>query len=94
MRAHPELIRGPASPDTTLMQEAPGWVAKGGAEGLLCATRDDGLAVALKVVDGSWRPQRVALAAFLERLGIQTGGLAEHAVTNSRGESVGELRVA
>jgi L-asparaginase II len=94
MRAHPTLVRGPASPDTTLMQEVPGWVAKGGAEGLLCATREDGLAVALKVVDGSWRPQRVALAAFLARLGIETGALANDDVTNSRGEVVGELRIA
>src|SRR5688500_15622023 len=37
MRAHPELIRGRGALDTTLMQELPGWTAKGGAEGLLCA---------------------------------------------------------
>ena len=34
MRAHPELIRGPGAPDTVLMRALPGWVAKGGAEGL------------------------------------------------------------
>ena len=93
MRAHPELVRGPGSPDTTLMETLQGWVAKGGAEGLLCATREDGLGVALKVEDGSWRPQRPALAAFLGRLGIETGALGLVPVTSSRGEVVGELVV-
>ena len=93
MRAHPELVRGPGSPDTTLMESLPGWVAKGGAEGLLCATRGDGLGVARKVEDGSWRPQRPALAAFLDRLGIETGELGVVPVTSSRGEVVGELVV-
>ena len=37
MRAYPELIRGPGALDTNLMQALPGWTAKGGAEGLLCA---------------------------------------------------------
>ena len=92
MRAHPELIRGPAAADTLLMQTRPGWVAKGGAEGLLCAVSDDGVGVALKVEDGSQRAVRSALAAFLARLGIDTGELGRVAVENSRGEIVGELR--
>src|SRR5207302_6187192 len=36
MRAHPQLIGGEDSLDTKLMRSAPGWLAKGGAEGLLC----------------------------------------------------------
>jgi L-asparaginase II len=91
MRAHPELIRGPGEPDTMLMQQAPGWVAKGGAEGLLCAVREDGLGVALKCADGSNRPLRPALAAFLRRLGVETGELGKVTVTNSRGEIVGTV---
>ena len=93
MRAHPELIRGPAAADTLLMQTRPGRVAKGGAEGLLCAVSDDGIGVALKVEDGSQRAVRSALAAFLARLGIDTGELGPVAVENSRGEIVGELRI-
>jgi L-asparaginase II len=92
MRSQPELIRGPGSPDTVLMQTQPGWIAKGGAEGLLCAASPDGLAVALKVEDGAWRAVRSALAAFLARLGYDPGELADVAVRNSRGETVGELR--
>ncbi len=92
MRAHPDLIRGPGAADTVLMQVLSGWVAKGGAEGLLCATRDDGLGVALKTADGSTRPLQAALAAFLERLGIESGDIGDVEVTNSRGEVVGEVR--
>ncbi|MDQ3086332.1 MAG: asparaginase [Actinomycetota bacterium] len=92
MRAHPELIRGPLAADTMLMQTQPGWVAKGGAEGLLCAVSTDGLGVALKVEDGGQRAVRSALAAFLTRLGVDTGELGAVPIESSRGEIVGELR--
>jgi len=91
MRAHPDLIGGDDSPDRDLMGLADGWVAKYGAEGLVCAARN-GLGVALKAEDGSWRPLRSTLAAFLERLGLDAGGLASVPVENSRGEVVGEVR--
>jgi L-asparaginase II len=90
MRARPELISGPGGADTELMWLGGGWVAKGGAEGLLCAERD-GLGVALKVEDGATRAMRSALAVFLARLGFETGELGHVPVTNSRGEAVGEL---
>lgn len=92
MSAHPELIRGPLAADTMLMQTQPGWVAKGGAEGLLCAASADGVGVALKVEDGSQRAVRSALAAFLAQLGIDTRELGAVSIENSRGEIVGELR--
>src|SRR5581483_3643829 len=41
MRARPELVGGPDGADFHLMQLAPGWYAKGGAEGLLCAGNGD-----------------------------------------------------
>jgi L-asparaginase II len=93
MRAYPELIAGPGAADTELMRLEQGWVAKGGAEGLLCAVSHEGLGVALKVEDGSTRAVRSGLAAFLARLGYDTGGLGVVPVANSRGEVVGELRV-
>src|SRR6476661_400005 len=34
MRAYPDLIRGPRAADSRLMRTLPGWIAKGGAEGL------------------------------------------------------------
>ncbi len=92
MRELPELIRGPRAADTMLMQTLPGWIAKGGAEGLLCAASPDGLGVALKVEDGNTRAVRSGLAEFLGRLGVDTGDLGVVQLENSRGERVGELR--
>ena len=91
MRAYPQLIRGPGAPDTTLMRALPGWIAKGGAEGLMCAAAPDGTGLALKVVDGSARAIGPALAAFLAELGHPLEQLAVERVSNSRGEPVGEI---
>jgi L-asparaginase II len=65
MRAHPDLVGGPRGADLHLMQAAPGWFAKGGAEGLLCAGGPGGIGIAVKCEDGSSRPLEPALAAFL-----------------------------
>jgi len=92
MRARPELVRGYGAPDTELMRLGEGWIAKGGAEGLLCAARD-GVGMALKVEDGAQRPLGPALAAFLGELGLEAGDLATAPVVNSRDEVVGEVRV-
>ena len=92
MRAYPELIAGPGAADTELMRLGQGWVAKGGAEGLLCAVSRDGLGVALKVEDGSARAIRSGLAAFLARLALETADLGVVRVENSLAEVVGELR--
>jgi L-asparaginase II len=96
MRAHPELVGGPDSVDFQLMRTAPGWFAKGGAEGLLCAagpTQTGTTGIALKAEDGASRPLGPALAAFLAPLGIALPDLETHPVTNSRGERVGGLSV-
>jgi L-asparaginase II len=90
MRAHPDLIRGPGAPDTELMRTHDGWAAKGGAEGLLCASGPDGIGLALKVEDGGNRAVGSALAAFTARLGVALPQLAVASVENSRGERVGE----
>ena len=93
MRAYPELIRGPGAADTELMRLGHGWVAKGGAEGLLCAVSGDGVGIALKVEDGATRAVRSGVAAVLARLGRETGDLGVVPLENSRGEVVGEFRV-
>jgi L-asparaginase II len=90
MRAHPDLIRGPQATDTRLMKALPGWIAKGGAEGLLCAA-GDGIGIALKSEDGSGRALGPAVHEFLKRLDRDMGDLAELPVENSRGERVGEI---
>ena len=94
MRARPDLIGGPDGVDFLLMRDAPGWLAKGGAEGLLCAAGPDGLGVAIKSEDGASRPHAPALAAFLARLGVAVESLAEVPLLNSRGEHVGAIAVS
>jgi L-asparaginase II len=93
MRAHPDLVGGPDGVDFELMRAAQGWIAKGGAEGLLCAA-GNGTGIALKAEDGGSRALAPALAAFLAPLGIELPHLAVVAVANSRGDRVAELRVA
>jgi L-asparaginase II len=92
MQAHPELIGGAGQADTELMRALPGWIAKGGAEGLMCAAGPDGLGVALKVEDGSNRAIRPALHAFVGRLGLELpDGFARVPVRNAHGEDVGVM---
>lgn len=94
MRAHPELVRGPGAADTELMRALPGWVAKGGAEALLCAASPDGLGLAVKVEDGGQRAVGPAVAAFLRHVGVDAGALGTAPLENSRGEVVGVIRPA
>ena len=91
MRAYPELIRGQGALDTTLMQRKPGWTAKGGAEGLLCASSPDGLGLALKSEDGQQRALGPALGAFLDMIGVDGSAFGPVPVTNSRDEVVGTV---
>ena len=88
MRARPDLVGGRDADDTDLMRTLPGWIAKRGAEGLFCAAGPDGLGLALKVEDGSSRALRPALGRLL---GV--AAFEDVPVTNSRGETVGALRI-
>jgi L-asparaginase II len=91
VRARPDLVGGPDGADYLLMRDAPGWLAKGGAEGLLCAAGPNGTGVALKTEDGAGRAHASVLAAFLGRLGVDLPELARQPVLNTRGEQVGEV---
>jgi L-asparaginase II len=92
MRAYPDLIRGPLAADTRLMRALPGWIAKGGAEGLLCAS-GNGVGVALKSEDGNGRALGPAAAQLFSQLGLDLGELAVIPLENSRKERVGEIRI-
>jgi L-asparaginase II len=94
MRARPDLVGGPDGADFFLMRDAAGWLAKGGAEGLLCAAGPEGIGLALKAEDGTSRAHAPALAAFLGRLGVDLPALVERPVLNTRGERVGEVVTA
>jgi L-asparaginase II len=92
MREHPDLIRGPRAADTRLMRALPGWIAKGGAEGLLCAA-GHGVGVALKCEDGNSRALGPAAAAFFPRLELDLDELSVLPLENSRKERIGEIRI-
>src|SRR5437762_7918843 len=97
MLRHPELIAGEGRPCTEMMRAHPGRViTKVGAEGVYCALlTQQGLGVALKVVDGHAIASALAMAAALEPLGLRPrpASLAARPNVNNRRETVGELRV-
>ncbi len=89
MKAHPELIGASSGAvDTDLMRRG-GWIAKIGAEGLLCAVSDDGLGIALKCEDGAGRALRAALGVVLE---IEE--FLRTPLLNSLGEVIGAIEPA
>jgi len=97
MLRHPELLAGDGRPCTEMMRAHPGRViVKVGAEGVYCAVLPrDGLGVAIKVADGHAVASALAMAAVLEQLGLRPRpvSLAARPMVNTRGETVGELRV-
>jgi L-asparaginase II len=53
---YPELVAGEGRLTTRMMRAVPGLFMKEGAEGVqVCALRD-GRVIAIKIIDGSWRP--------------------------------------
>jgi L-asparaginase II len=92
MRAHPELVGGKGATDTELMRAHPGVAAKGGAEGLICAS-GRGIGLALKVADGNPRAQRPALAAFAQQLGVALPEFEQVPVSNRHGDSAAIVSV-
>jgi L-asparaginase II len=96
MQSRPDLVGGRGALDTALMQSLPGWTAKRGAEGLLCALSPEGIGLALKVEDGNPRALPPALARLLSLLGVELGEELEGATAllDARGERVGEVAVA
>jgi L-asparaginase II len=96
MIAHPDLVAGKGRPCTELMQANAGkLITKVGAEGVYAAALvDQQLGVALKVEDGHSVASALAIAAVLAELGLAVPSpLRRRPIKNSRGESVGELRV-
>jgi L-asparaginase II len=97
MVVHPELIAGEGRPCTEMMRAHPGRVvAKVGAEGVYSAFLiREALGVTLKVEDGHSLASALAISAVLADLGLkpQPAGLLTKTITNSRGETVGEMRI-
>jgi len=92
MRAHPVLVGGEGATDTVFMQARPGIVAKGGAEGLLCAS-GNGMGLALKVADGNARALRPAMAALSTQLGMPFPEFEQVLVANRHGDSASTVSI-
>lgn len=102
MAAHPELVAGEGRACTELMRAMGGRVAiKTGAEAVFAAILpEQGLGIALKIVDGTTRASEAAICALLVRAGVLE---AEHPATrrrlntvqrNWRGIETGVIRTA
>jgi L-asparaginase II len=71
MRAEPYMVAGRNRPDTAVIRETSSVIAKGGAEGLMCAAvLDQGWGVAVKVRDGAFRATGPALIQVLRSAGL------------------------
>lgn len=98
MRAEPYMVAGRNRPDTAVMLETSGVVAKGGAEGLMCAALlDRGLGLAVKTRDGAGRAGGPALIHALRSMDVLDGDAFSRLDTFARppvmggGEPVGEI---
>lgn len=80
MQQHPDLVAGPQSIDTVLMQKLPQLASKRGADGYygmaLRGTRWGSIGVALKVESGSNEAREPMVIRLLEELGILTSEVA------------------
>jgi L-asparaginase II len=68
---YPELVAGDGRLTTRMMQAVPGLFMKEGAEGVqVCALRD-GRVIAIKIIDGSWRPVAPIIMEIFKRWGVE-----------------------
>lgn len=70
MRSYPQWVGGTRRAVTALMRGVPGLIAKDGAEAVYAAALPTGLAVAVKVADGSDRAAPVVVAQALRQAGV------------------------
>jgi L-asparaginase II len=103
MQTRPFLIGGTDRFDSALIEATEGRViAKIGAEGVhTVAIVDEGIGFAVKVEDGAPRAQFPAVLSVLQHFGILPGDLPprlaefmQRQLRNSRGEVIGEVRLA
>jgi L-asparaginase II len=68
---YPELVAGDERLTTRMMQAVPGLFMKEGAEGVQVCALGDGRVIAIKIIDGSWRPVAPIIMEIFKRWGVE-----------------------
>ena len=68
---YPELVAGDGRLTTRMMQAVPGLFMKEGAEGVQVCALSDGRVIAIKIIDGSWRPVAPIIMEIFKRWGVE-----------------------
>ena len=66
---YPELVAGDGRLTTRMMKAVPGLFMKEGAEGVQVCALSDGRVIAIKIIDGSWRPVAPIIMEIFKRWG-------------------------
>lgn len=93
MRAHPWFVGGTGRPDSALMADVSGVIAKEVAESVFAVGLPDGRGVAVKIADGA-RAAGVVAASVLAGLGLPSGAVERLGDVRvlGHGERVGAVR--
>ena len=67
---YPELVAGEGRLTTRMMRSVPGLFMKEGAEGIQVCALSDGRVIAIKIIDGSWRPVAPIIMEVFKRWGV------------------------
>jgi len=67
---YPELVAGEGRLTTRMMRAVPGLFMKEGAEGIEVCALSDGRVIAIKIIDGSWRPVAPIIMEVFKRWGV------------------------
>ena len=67
---YPEIVAGAGRLTTRMMKGVPGLFMKEGAEGIEVCALPDGRVIAIKIIDGSWRPVAPIIMEIFKRWGI------------------------
>jgi L-asparaginase II len=68
---YPELVAGEARLTTRMMKAVPGLFMKEGAEGVQVCALPDGRVIAIKIIDGSWRPVAPIIMEIFKRWNVE-----------------------
>ena len=70
-KTYPELVAGDGRLTTRMMKAVPGLFMKEGAEGVQVCALSDGRVIAIKIIDGSWRPVAPIIMEIFRRWGVE-----------------------